>query len=65
MPLYFGCRVSELLDLKNLNIEERCFDIIIASKTRAGIRKVPIAKKTFSFFNTGCKRMTVSISFLQ
>lgn len=51
MLLYSGCRVSELLDLKkeNVNLEERCFDII-ASKTKAGIRKVPISQKTFSFF---------------
>lgn len=51
MLLYSGCRVSELLDLKkeNVSLEERCFDII-ASKTEAGIRKVPISKKTFSFF---------------
>ena len=51
MLIYSGCRVSELLDLKkeNINLEERWFDVT-ASKTEAGIRKVPIAKKTLPFF---------------
>ncbi len=51
MLIYSGCRVSELLDLKkeNVNLKERWFDIT-ASKTAAGIRKVPIAKKTLPFF---------------
>lgn len=51
--IYCGCRISELLDLKkeNVNLEERWFDII-ASKTDAGIRKVPIAKKVLPFFQS-------------
>ena len=51
MLIYTGVRVSELLDLKkeNVNLEERWFDII-ASKTEAGIRRVPIAKKVLPFF---------------
>ena len=51
MLIYSGCRISELLDLKkeNVNIEERWFDIT-ASKTDAGIRKVPISDKVLPFF---------------
>ena len=51
MLIYSGCRISELLDLKkeNINMKERCFDIV-AAKTEAGIRKVPIADKTLPFF---------------
>ena len=49
--IYSGCRISELLDLKkeNVNIKERWFDIT-ASKTDAGIRKVPISDKILPFF---------------
>ena len=49
--IYTGVRISELLDLKkeNVNLEERWFDVI-ASKTEAGIRKVPIAKKMMPYF---------------
>lgn len=51
MLIYSGCRITEFLDLKkeNVNLEERWFDII-ASKTEAGIRKVPINEKVFPFF---------------
>ena len=51
MLIYTGVRISELLDLKkeNVNLEERWFDVI-ASKTEAGIRKVPIAKKMMPYF---------------
>lgn len=51
MLIYSGVRISELLDLKkeNVNIKERWFDVT-ASKTDAGIRKVPINKKVLPFF---------------
>lgn len=51
MLIYSGCRISELLDLKkeNVNIKDRWFDIT-ASKTDAGIRKVPISDKVLPFF---------------
>lgn len=51
MMIYSGVRIGELLDLKkeNVYLDERYFDVI-ESKTNAGIRKVPIAKKVFPFF---------------
>ena len=51
MLLYSGCRISELLDLKkvNVNLEEKWFDIT-AAKTEAGVRKVPISDKVLPFF---------------
>lgn len=51
MLIYSGTRISELLDLKkeNINLEEKWFDII-ASKTTAGVRRVPIADKVFKLF---------------
>lgn len=51
MLIYSGCRISELLDLKkeNVNIKDCWFDIT-ASKTDAGIRKVPISDKVLPFF---------------
>lgn len=51
MLIYSGCRISELLNLKKKDVmlSEKCFDIT-ASKTEAGIRKVPIAAKIFPFF---------------
>ena len=46
--IYTGCRIGELLDLKkdNVNLEGHWFDIT-ASKTKAGIRKVPIHDKVY------------------
>lgn len=51
MLIYSGVRIGELLDLKkeNVNLQERWFDVT-ASKTQAGIRKVPIADKIYPFF---------------
>ena len=51
MLIYSGCRISELLDLKkeHVNLDEKCFDVI-ASKTEAGVRKVPINEKILPFF---------------
>lgn len=49
--IYTGCRISELLDLKKTEIDlpGRCFKIV-AAKTAAGIRTVPIAEKVAPFF---------------
>jgi integrase len=49
--IYSGCRISELLNLKkqNVHLSEGWFDIT-AAKTKAGIRKVPIAAKILPFF---------------
>lgn len=57
MLLYSGVRISELLDLKKENVflEERYFDVI-ESKTDAGIRKVPISKKTLPYFEYWMKK---------
>lgn len=51
MLIYSGCRISELLDLKkvNVHISEQYFDIV-AAKTDSGIRKVPIADKVKHFY---------------
>lgn len=51
MLIYSGCRISELLNLKkvNINLEEKWF-YVTASKTQAGIRKVPISDKILPFF---------------
>lgn len=51
MLIYSGLRISEMLDLKKseVNLEERYFDVT-ESKTDAGIRTVPISKKTLPFF---------------
>lgn len=48
MLIYSGVRVSELLDLKkeDVHLNEKWFNIRHA-KTKAGIRSVPIANKTF------------------
>lgn len=53
MLIYSGVRISELLDLKKENVymDERYFDVI-ESKTDAGIRKVPISKRTLPFFQS-------------
>lgn len=51
MLIYSGVRIGELLNLKreNVNLDEKWFDVV-ASKTDAGIRKVPIADKTYPLF---------------
>lgn len=51
MLIYSGCRVSELLDLKkeDVNLEKRYFNVV-AAKTAAGVRTVPIAEKVYPFF---------------
>lgn len=51
MLIYSGVRISELLDLKkaDVNLSERWFDVT-ASKTDAGIRRVPINKKVLKYF---------------
>ena len=60
MLIYSGVRVSELLDLKreNVHIDEHYFNVV-ESKTENGIRIVPIADKTYSFFrkwhDDGCE----------
>lgn len=48
--LYTGVRIMELLDLKceNVHLKERYFDIV-ESKTKAGIRSVPICDKIYPF----------------
>lgn len=63
--IYSGLRISELLDLKkeDVHIEERYLDIK-DSKTRAGIRKVPIALKTLDiikeFYNNNEEYLVVN-----
>lgn len=51
MLIYSGVRIGEMLELKkeNVNFEEKWFDVV-ASKTTAGIRRVPIADKVLGFF---------------
>lgn len=51
MLIYSGVRISELLNLKktDINLEEHYFDIT-KSKTDSGIRRVPIADKTYNYF---------------
>lgn len=51
MLIYSGVRIGELLDLKkeNVNLDEKWFDVI-ASKTKSGVRKVPISEKTLPLF---------------
>lgn len=61
MLIYSGCRISELLDLKkeDVNLEERHFNIV-AAKTAAGIRTVPIAEKVTRSLNIGITLIPVS-----
>lgn len=49
--IYTGVRIGELLDLKKENVclDEKWFDVV-ASKTDAGIRRVPIADRIFPYF---------------
>lgn len=51
MLIYSGVRVSELLDLKisNVNFDEQTF-YVEESKTKSGIRTVPIADKVLPFW---------------
>lgn len=51
MLIYTGVRVSELLNLKkeNINLDEQYFDVV-QSKTKSGVRRVPIADKVLPFF---------------
>ena len=51
MLIYSGLRIGEFLNLKKseVNLEERFFNVT-ESKTDAGIRTVPIAKKILPFF---------------
>jgi len=51
MLIYTGTRISEMLDLKkeNINLDEHYFNVV-ASKTEAGVRTVPIADKVMPFF---------------
>lgn len=51
MLIYSGCRVMELLDLKreNVHLSER-YIYIAKSKTKAGIREVPIAECVVPFY---------------
>lgn len=53
MLVYTGCRISELLNLKNENVHlyDRCFDII-ASKTAARILQDLIRKGQCGMFDT-------------
>ena len=55
--IYTGCRISELLDLKkeHVHLSDRYFEIV-ASKTQAGIRKVPIAKKIMPYMEAWMNR---------
>ena len=50
--LYTGVRINELLNLKeeDIHLEEQYFDVV-ESKTKAGIRQVPIADKILPFFS--------------
>ena len=51
MLIYSGMRIGEFLNLKksDVSISER-FASVTRSKTKAGIRKVPLAKKTLDFW---------------
>lgn len=51
MLVYNGCRIGEFLDLKkeDVNLEEHYFNIT-RSKTENGLRRVPIADKTYDFY---------------
>ena len=53
MLIYSGVRINELLNLKkaDVHLEERYFDVI-ESKTKSGIRKVPIAEKVYPFYKS-------------
>lgn len=59
MLIYSGCRISELLDLKKdaVSMDEGCFFVTV-SKTKAGIRTVPIAEKVYPFFKLWMEKNT-------
>lgn len=61
MMIYSGIRIGELRELKkeNVHLEERYF-YIDKSKTPAGIRNVPIAKKVIPFFEYWMNKETKS-----
>ena len=50
IQIYTGCRINELLDLKkeDVHFDERWF-FVRKSKTKSGIREVPIAEKIVPF----------------
>ena len=51
MLIYSGMRIGEFLNLKktDCHLDERYIDVTVA-KTKNGIRKVPIAKKTIAYW---------------
>lgn len=49
--IYTGVRISELLELDEVHLSEQYFEIK-SSKTKAGIRTVPIADKILPFMET-------------
>lgn len=57
MLIYSGLRIGELLDLekKDVHLDERWF-FVKESKTDAGVRSVPIAKKVLPFFRHWMER---------
>lgn len=57
MLIYSGARIGELLDLKkeSVHLSERWFQVT-ASKTKAGIRMVPINEKIALFFENWMKK---------
>lgn len=63
--LYTGMRISELLDMKRecCHLDERYLDVL-SSKTKAGIRKVPIHDRIFPlvkyFYNKNCEYLIVN-----
>lgn len=63
--IYTGCRISELIDLKqdDVHLDERYFEIRKA-KTASGIRLVPIADKIYPFFEYWMEREKSCDNFL-
>lgn len=52
--VYTGCRISEILDLKDedIHLDEQFF-VIQKAKTASGVREVPIADKLLPFWKDG------------
>lgn len=51
MLIYSGMRIGELLNLKKENcFIDDCYIEVIAAKTKNGIRKVPLANKTYNLW---------------